>query len=192
MNPSVKLSVQSQCQGSQCSKIHSYEWILYEQQSSNFWQRKQDLQLITATPLGSSSLVIKGSSLAGGRKYRLALFATTTEGLSGMGAYDISTASPPKDGTCSITPSSGISMKTDFNLTCSHWKSNSTPLSYQFQHRLDNGLYSMLYDGLNSTVFSWLPSGNASENYALKVVVTVTDTFGASAPAVNLSVQVGC
>ena len=118
----------------------------------------------------------------------MALFATTTEGLSGMGAYDISTASPPKDGTCSITPSNGISMKTDFNLTCSHWKSDSTPLSYQFQYRLENGLYSMLYDGWNNTVISWLPP----ENYALKVVVTVTDTFGASAPAVNLAVQVGC
>ena len=192
MNPSVKLSVQSQCQGSQCSKIHSYEWILYEQQSSNFWQRKQALNLITNIPFGSRSLVIKGGSLSGGRKYRLALFVTTTDGLFGMSAYEIHTASPPKEGTCSITPSNGFSLKTEFNLSCSDFKSYNTPPFYQFQYRLENGLYSMLYDGVNNTVISWLPPGNAPENYTLKVVVTVTDTLGASAPVINLSVQVGC
>ena len=191
ISPSVKLTVQSQCQGSQCYKISSYEWVLYEHLSI-ICQRKDDLQLITDTPLGSSSIVIKGGSLAGGKKYRLALFVTTTDGLSGMSAYDVSTMLPPTGGTCSITPSSGFSLKTEFNLTCSNWKSDSTPLSYQFQYRLQKGLYSMLYNGLNSTFIFWLPPGNTSENYTIKVVVTVTDTFGASAPVINLSVQVGC
>ena len=190
ISPSVKLAVQSQCQGSQCYKISSYEWILYEY--SIVWQRKDDLQLITDTPLGSSSLVIKGGSLAGGKKYRLALFVTTTDGLSGMSAYDVSTMFPPTGGTCSIIPSSGFSLKTEFNLSCSDWKSDGTPLSYQFQYRQENGLFSMLYNGLNSTFIFWLPPGNTSENYTLKVLVIVTDTFGASAPVINLSVQVGC
>lgn len=61
--PQVKLSIQSQCQGSLCSNISSYEWILYEQSSSSanngIWIRKQHLQLITDTPLGSSNIVIK-------------------------------------------------------------------------------------------------------------------------------------
>ena len=191
ISSSVKLAVQSQCQGSQCYKISSYEWILYEHLSL-VWQRKDDLQLITDTPLGSKSIVIKGGSLAGGKKYRLVLFVTTTDGLSGMSAYDFSTMLPPTGGTCSIIPSSGFSLKTEFNLTCSNWKSDSTPLSYQFQYKLENGLYSMLYNGLSSTFIFWLPPGNTPENYTIKVVVTVTDTFGASAPAVNLSVQVGC
>ena len=191
ISPSVKLAVQSQCQGSQCYKISSYEWILYEHLSLVL-QRKDDLHLITDTPLGSNSIVIKGGSLAGGKQYRLVLFVTTTDGLSGMSAYDFSTMLPPTGGTCSIIPSSGFSLKTEFNLTCSNWKSDSTPLSYQFQYKLENGLYSMLYNGLSSTFIFWLPPGNTPENYTLKVVVTVTDAFGASAPAVNLSVQVGC
>ena len=191
ISPSVKLTVQAQCQGSQCYKIYSYEWILYEHLSI-VWQRKDDLQLITDTPLGSSSIVIKGGSLAGGKQYRLVLFVRTTDGLSGMSAYDVSTMLPPTGGACSITPSSGFSLKTEFNLSCSDWKSDSTPLSYQFQYRLENGLYSMLYDGLNNTFIFWLPPGNTSESYTSKVLVIVTDTFGASAPVINLSVQVGC
>lgn len=192
--PQVKLSIQSQCQGSLCSNISSYEWILYEQSSSSanngIWIRKQHLQLITDTPLGSSNIVIKKGSLSGRTNYRLALFVQTTAGLPGMSAYDISTTSVPTGGTCTITPSSGISLKTDFNLTCSNWKSDSIPLSYQFQHQLENGLYSMLFHGFNNTVSSWLPPGNLSENFTVKVKVIITDYVGASAAVTNLSVQV--
>jgi len=144
------------------------------------------LELITTTPPDSSSIVIKEDSLEGGKNYRLVLFVQTTDGTPGMSAQDISTASPPTGGTCSITPSRGIALETDFNLTCSDWKSDSTPLSYQFQYQLENGLYSMIYHGLNSTVISWLPPGK----HAVKLIVIVIDRFGASAPAINLSVQV--
>ena len=193
ISTSVKLSIQSLCHGPQCFKISSYQWILYQQYPSatnndTFWKKIQDLQLITTTPLDSSSIVIKKDSLDGGKNYRLAVLVQTTDGPPGMSAHDISTASPPTGGTCSITPSSGISLETDFNLTCSDWKSDSTPLSYQFQYQLENGLYSMVYHGLNNTVISWLPPGN----HAVKFIVTVTDKYGASAPAVNLSVQVVC
>ena len=191
ISPSVKLSIQSQCYGTQCSKISSYQWILYQQYLSatnndTVWRKIQDLQLITATPLDSSSIVIKEDSLDGGNNFRLALFVQTTDGPSGMSAHDISTASPPMGGICSITPSRGMALETDFNLTCSDWKSDSTPLSYQFQYQLENGLYSMIYHGLNSTVISWLPPGK----HALKFIVIVTDRYGASAPAINFSVQV--
>lgn len=192
--PQVKLSIQSQCQGSLCSNISSYEWILYEQSSSSanngIWIRKQHLQLITETPLGSSNIVIKKGSLSGRTNYRLALFVQTTAGLPGMSAYDISTTSAPTGGTCTITPSCGISLKTDFNLTCSNWKSDSIPLSYQFQYQLENGLDSMLFHGFNNTVSSWLPPGNLSENFTVKVKVIITDYVGASAAVTNLSVQV--
>ena len=196
ISPSVKLSIQSQCQGPQCSKISSYQWILYQQYPSAstndiIWQKK-DLKSITNTPLDSSSIVIKKDSLDGGKTYRLVLFVKTSDGQPGMSAHDIFTASPPTGGTCSITPSSGISLKTDFNLSCSNWTSDSTPLSYQFQYQLENGLYSMVYHGLNSSVISWLPPGNQSDNYAVKFIVKVTDKYGASAPALNLSTQVAC
>ena len=59
---------------------------------------KVNLRLITNTPLNSSDIVIKGGSLAGGNKYRLALFVTITDGLRGMNAYEFSTAIPPYRG----------------------------------------------------------------------------------------------
>lgn len=187
--------MQSQCEGSQCTKINSYEWILYErnQTASNtgiVWQKREDLQLLASTPLNSKDIVISENTLEKGKDYRLVLFVQTTDGLPGMGAYDMSTASPPTGGTCSITPPSGISLKTDFNLSCSDWDSDVTPLTYQFQYQLDNGLYSVIYHGLNNSVISRLPTGNQSDNYEVKFLVTVTDKYGASAPAVGLSVRV--
>ena len=196
ISPSVKLSIQSQCQGPQCSKISSYQWILYQQYSSTpntgiIWQKKE-LEHITDTPLNSRSIVIKKDSLDGRNNYRLALLIKTSDGQQGMSVHDISTATPPTGGACSINPTGGISLKTNFSLSCSNWKSDSTPLSYQFQYQLENGLHSIIYNGLNSTVISLLPPGKLSHNYTLKFFVTVTDRNGASAPAVNLSVQVIC
>ena len=195
MSPLVKLSIKSQCRGLQCSKISSYEWRLYrkfKRNTSFTWQRKHDLRLITSTPLNSSDIVIKGGSLTGGNKYRLALFITITDVLRRMNAYDYSIAIPPTGGNCSISPPSGISLKTDFNLSCSNWESDNTPLSYQFQYRLENGLYSVLYRGVNKNIStSWIPPGNSTDNFTVKVIATVTDNFGISTSPISLTVQVG-
>ena len=192
ISPSVKLSIQAQCH---CPRNSSYQWILYVQYPSvtnndPVWRKIQDLQLITTTSLDSSSIVIKEDSLKGGKNYRLAVFVQTMDGQQGMSVYDISTATPPTRGTCSITPSNGTSLKTVFNLSCSDWESDSTPLSYLFQYQLQNGLHGLLYNGSNSSVNSWLPSGKLSWNYTVKCNVTVTDKNGVSAPTVNLSAKV--
>ena len=189
ISPSVKLSIQSQCYGLQCSNISSYQWILYEQYSTatnddTVWRKRQDLQLITTTPNNSRSIVIKEDSLDGGKYYRLAVFVETMDGHQGMSAHDISTASPPTNGTCSITPSSGTSLKTSFTLSCSDWESDSKPLSYRFQY-----LHGLLYDGSNSSVSSRLRSGSLSWNCTVRVNVTVTNDYGVSAPTFPLSVQ---
>ena len=187
ISPSVKLSIQSQCYGLQCSNISTYQWILYEQCSSGknndtVWRR---IQAITTTPLNSSSIVIKEDSLDSGKYYRLTVFVQTMNGQQGMSAEDISTASPPTNGTCSITPSNGTSLKTYFILSCSDWESDSNPLSYRFQY-----LHGLLYDGSNSSVSSRLRSGSSSSNYIVEVMVTVTNDYGVSAPTFPLSVQV--
>ena len=194
ISPSVRLSIQSQCYG-QCRNISSYQWILYKQYSSltnndTVWRKRQDLQLITTTPNNSRSIVIKEDSLDGGKYYRLAVFVQTMDGQQGMSAHDISAASRPTNGTCSITPSNGISLKTNFTLSCSDWESHSNQLSYRFQYQLQNGLHGLLYDGSNSSVSSWLPSGNLSWNYTVKVNVTVTNKNGVSATTDQLRVRV--
>ena len=148
------------------------------------------LQSITTTPLNSSDIAIKENSLDGRKNYRLELFVGTKDGIQGLCTYDIVTATPPSGGRCVIIPSRGISLETDFNLSCSDWVSEATPLTYHFQYRLDNGLYSMVYYGVNKTVISWLSPGNRSHNYKVEFLATVTNSDGASAPTVNLSVQV--
>ena len=122
----------------------------------------------------------------------MALIITTADGLKGMNAYDFVIAIPPTGGNCSITPPSGISLKTDFNLSCSNWESDNTPLTYQFQYRLENGLYNVLYRGVNNTIgTSWIPPGNNADNFTVKFNATVTDNFGISAFPIPLTVHVG-
>ena len=191
--PSVKLSIESICQGYQCSNISSYHWMLYQRDKSNptVWKQSNDLHLMTSTPLNSSRLVIKENSFNSGMNYRLAILVTSENSFAGISAYDILTSSPPVGGTCSIEPSSGIALRTYFTLSCSGWTSSNTPLSYQFQLQLFHGLTSVVYHGLNTSVESLLPSGDLSQNFTLKLNVTVIDSNGASATYANLSVQVG-
>ena len=195
ISTSIKLSVESHCER-QCYNITSYKWMLYEARqsaptSNSVWHRRQDLQLLLKTPFNSRSLVIRENALIGGKRYRLAVIVNTTDGFSVMTANDIFTAVAPYGGNCSVSPSTGISLKTDFYLRCYEWKSDSDPLSYQFQYQLENGLYSMIYHGMNNSIITWLPSGNISDNFLVKFLIIITDHYGASAPAVHLTVQVG-
>ena len=194
--PSVKLSTALNCQGSECSDITSWDWILYEKDQSFSnrsmkWRKRSDLKSIASTPLNSSVIVIKENTLVGGRNYRLAVFVGTAEGLSGMSAYDMKTTLIPTGGECSIVPASGNSLATYFNLSCSGWKTHSAPLSYQFQYKLQHSLSSVIYHGLNNSITSQLPPGDLSHNFTLNFTATVTDKDGASIRVVNLSVQVG-
>ena len=110
------------------------------------------------------------------------------DGLRGMTAYDYSIAIPPTRGNCSIIPPSGISLKTDFSLSCSDWESDSTPLFYQFQYRLENGMCNVLYRGFNDNIgTSWIPPGINADNFVVKFIATVTDNFGISASPVSLT-----
>ncbi|XP_068742451.1 polycystin-1-like protein 2 [Montipora capricornis] len=195
ISPSAKLSVESHCRENQCLKIQAYEWLLYEQistanNSKRQWQKIEDFQLIASTPLNSSAIVIKENSLDSGRKYRLVLYVLTIDYVSGRSVYDFLTAKPPSGGKCSITPSIGVSLATNFKLSCNSWTSDATPLNYKFQYKLDNGLYSVIYNGLNNSIFSWLPPGNQSDNNTVKFIITVTDQYGVSAPPLQLSVRV--
>lgn len=162
-----------------------------DQSNPVVWKRRNNLHLMASTPLNSSRIVIKESSLIGGKNYRLAVLVTDTDGFAGISAYDFSTSLPPGGGTCTIEPSSGISLRTNFHLSCSGWTSYNVPLSYQFRYQLNNGLTSVIYHGLNTSVVSLLPSGDMSHNFTLNFTVTVTDSNGASTTYVNLSVQVG-
>ena len=195
ISPSAKLSVESHCRENQCLKIQTYAWRLYEQistanNSKRQWQKIEDFQLIASTPLNSSAIVIKENSLDSGRKYRLVLYVLTIDHVSGRSVYDFLTAKPPSGGKCSITPSIGVSLATNFKLSCNSWTSDATPLNYKFQYKLDNGLYSVIYNGLNNSIFSWLPPGNQSDNNTVKFIITVTDQYGVSAPPLQLSVRV--
>ncbi|CAH3159297.1 unnamed protein product [Pocillopora meandrina] len=188
VSPLVKLSIKSQCRGLQCSKISSYKWRLYQhfkRNTSFIWQRKHNLRLVTSTPLNSSDIVIKGGSLTGGNMYRLALFITITDGLWGVSAYDFSTAIS----RILVIPSGGTSsLQKDLDAIAQWSSRNNMNLNPK---KLENGLYSVLYRGVNKNIStSSIPPGNSTDNFTVKVIATVTDNFGISASPVSLAVQI--
>ena len=150
----------------------------------NWWRAHHSIQ-------AGFRIVIKKNSLSIGIIYRLAVLVSNTDGFAGISAYDFLTSLPPVGGTCTIEPSSGIALRTYFTLRCSGWTSSNTPLSYQFQVLLYHGLTSVVYHGFNTSVESLMPSGDLSQNFTLKLNVTVSDSNGASATYANLTVQVG-
>ena len=191
---SIPLRIGATCRGSQCSDITAYDWILYEENQSTIHEnsmiprKRVNLTMVAITP---GVIVIKKNSLVQGRNYRLIVTVQTTDGFLGLSAYNVTTSLPPKGERCFIEPASGISLETNFTLSCNGWTSNNEPLSFLFQYQLNyNGLHGVIYHGLNNSVISQLPSGFLSNNYTLNITVTVTDKEGASAPVVKSSIQV--
>ena len=194
---SIPLRIGAICRGSQCSDITAYDWILYEENQSAIHEnsmiprKRINLTTVAITLLNSNVIVIKKNSLVQGRNYSLIVTVQTRDGFLGLSEYNITTSLPPKEGRCFIEPAWGISLETNFTLSCKGWKSNNEPLSFLFQYQLNyNGLHGVIYRGLNNSVISQLPSGFLSNNYTLNITVIVTDKEGASAPVVKLSIQV--
>ena len=187
--------MESRCKR-RCSDVVSYTWVLYEahiqrtSDSATQWQRRQDLGKLISTPLNSSSIVIKEDTLRSGQRYRLEVSVQTSNHVSATSAREIATATAPSGGNCTVTPSTGISLETEFNFSCDNWKSDAKPLTYQFQYQLENGLFSIIYHGTNESIISRLLTGNSSNMFAVKLVVVVADTNGASTPDILLHVQV--
>lgn len=194
---SIPLRIRAVCRGSQCSDITAYDWILYEENQSAIHEnsmiprKRINLTMVAITLLNSNVIVIKKNSLVQGRNYSLIVTVQTRDGFLGLSEYNITTSLPPKEGQCFVEPTSGISLETNFTLSCKGWKSNNEPLSFLFQYQLNyNGLHGIIYHGLTDSYISQLPSGFLSNNYTLNITVTVTDKEGASAPVVNSSIQV--
>ena len=168
--------------------------MLYQQfkrHTSFTWQRKRNLRLITSTPLNSSDIVMKGGSLTSGNKYRLALCYNHRR-FKGNGCIRLFYGNTPYIYTGQLLDHSAAS----------HWRLISvwavatgkvtTPLCpYQFQYRLENGLYNALYRDVNNNIStSLIPPRINANNFVVKFIATVTDNFGTSASPVSLTVQV--
>ena len=52
-----------------------------------------------------------------------------------MSDYRFTTDTPPKGGSCSITPTSGKALVTDFTVSCHGYKDTHLPLDYSIYQK---------------------------------------------------------
>ena len=87
-------------------------------------------------------------------------------------------------GTCSVTPSSGIALSTNFTFSCEGWSDPESPLTYKFFHGNNQSkalfYYRTIASGVSISHSDWLPSGEESNNYTLPVSMEIRDAMGSS------------
>jgi hypothetical protein len=59
----------------------------------------------------------------------------SNSGMKGNACFEMPKPVPPSGGTCTATPTAGISLITPFVIRCSDWNSDNLPLSYSFSSR---------------------------------------------------------
>ena len=97
-------------------------------------------------------------------------------------------------GECSISPSSGVALSTNFTFTCDKWTDDQSSLIYELSYGGNKSQTIFSYHtGLTSfdaSVTSWLIAGDESKNYTLTVAFTVKDSLGSKAAVQYVDVEV--
>ena len=192
---SHRFVLSSHCTGSLCSNL---QWQLFEPCLEQCHEGQDPLsgapiQTVnlanwTYTLPNATNIVFKENVFNVSTPYIAALIIPTNNSLESMALYHFWVVPPPTDGVCSVTPSNGTALVTNFRILCSNWSAEDL-LRYRYQYRLDSGYWAWIHYGGNSSVSSWLPSGDPAHGHAVYLRVTVLNLNGGSVD-VPLEVQV--
>ena len=123
---STRISVATTCTGQACKKA-KYQWQLFTVNSSG--DELSEISLtrnMTETDLDFSGIIIKRNQLAPLKQqsfqYRLEVNVSQDEGPSGNAAYQFRMNDPPRHGNCTVTPTIGEALKTEFVFNCINWE----------------------------------------------------------------------
>ena len=180
MNPSSRLSVLAKCSEG-CFGELIYSWEVYQNEGgkkSKLWQRRDN---ITATnsvqnPNGPA-FALPRDILDGDEEYLIRVFGGRENGAKGRSEYTSLTNDPPRGGACSGKPPVGEALVSDFVLSCSGWRDADMPLTYEFNHKNEEGKLVLLSFGENSHVTVKLPLGNPQQNFSLEIHVKILDYY---------------
>jgi hypothetical protein len=98
-----------------------------------------DLATVAGVDLTALNLVVPPNVLAAGLVYQFRLTVTDSLGLVGRAQIEVTMATPPSGGSCAMVidgadPATGdfVAFETQFGVKCSDWRSDHTPLQYEF------------------------------------------------------------
>ena len=145
---------------------------------------------MVSTPLNKQYLVVKENTLndLDNCVIRVEVWARGTT--RGFAEVSRKINKSPSGGVCSITPSTGEAVFTEFVITCRDWVDDDKPITYNVYHK--DGPDSLKAGPVSSekeTFTLKLPLGKEEFDYKIFLTVEVTDKEGA-VTEVELTVQV--
>ncbi|XP_070569906.1 polycystin-1-like protein 2 [Ptychodera flava] len=173
------------CENCASGQNIQYSWKLFYTASSlglGAFQEESMDQSFTATGTSSSFIYINSGNLGNGYTYKLKANLTMSDGF-GTATWAFVTNSPPTSGNCSVTPTSGYAVESNFVVTCANWEDSHTPLEYAFRSRpKGSSSLSLLSSGSSSTSPQFmLEMGSEGYNYEVDIVVEIIDAYNSKA-----------
>lgn len=141
MSVNRRLTLKSSCSGPLCDRIVKHNWLLLKRKFSGekAWINVPNLKDKILTDMDSPNLVIPGDKqvLEENNEYKIREVVTLPNGFTFAEEIMFPTNSPPRitesRGGCSVTPSEGFVLTTEFNFSCSGWSDDELPLTYEFR-----------------------------------------------------------
>ena len=128
------------------------------------WELSGSDNSVFLTPTTQSIVALDPSTLTKGESYTLKLILTLIDGESSEFDYPFTINSPPKKGSFTSNPTSGIEQSTEFTLSTSGWEDDegNTPITYEF------GYY---FQSKANQITSRIPSGEFKNKFPYKAPV---------------------
>nr|XP_022331159.1 polycystic kidney disease protein 1-like 2 isoform X2 [Crassostrea virginica] len=116
---------------------------------------------------------------------------TYLSGRNVTAGYNLTVNQPPRVGNCSITPQSGLTLLTGFNVSCQGFSDPDSPLLYILSQVQTSGKKTQLMKSEKASISSlYLNEGSPESNYTLSLTVECQDSLGLTSPPIPLTVQV--
>jgi hypothetical protein len=135
------------------------------------------------TSLFGPKLVVRPNALVPGAQYTFK-FEATDDGGSASAEVSFRVNTPPSTGKFAVLPSAGVAGETPFDLRFSLWADEDLPLKYSLSTKTAGSAAGsaqtpMVTLSREPSTTQQLPLGDSAKAYALMVVGTVQDAYGA-------------
>ena len=183
LNPSGRMALQGMCTSDSCHGNLIFNWTvlkdLNNSSNSSQWTEVFEVQELISTRVSSKSLVTRPGVLTPNTRYKFILTAKRPGGYRGYSEYHVTSNSPPVGGVCNVSPTSGVSLITEFTFTCMNWQDSDLRLQYEFVYVTNKNLLNVAYKGVKTRVTTKLPAGESKNNFTIDFRVRVADILGA-------------
>ena len=182
LNPSGRMALHGRCTSASCRDNLIFKWTvlkdLNNSSNSSQWTEISEIQELISTRVSSKSLVTKPGVLAPDTRFKFILTAQRPGGYRGYSEYHVTSNSSPVGGVCCVSPTSGVTLITEFTFTCINWQDPDLQLQYEFVYFTNKNLLNVAYKGVKTSVTTKLPAGESKNNFTIDFRVRVINIMG--------------